>query len=171
MEEIELTYLVKELPEGFEKAPRKEMLDIYFPVVSDHPILRIRKSGEKYEITKKEPMAGADASQQFEMTIPLTKEEFDELGQLPGKRVKKTRYFYEEGGVQCEVDVFGGGLRGLVLAEVEFGSMDAKGKFQMPTWCLADVTEEKFIAGGVLAGKSYKDIEEKLHTFEYIKIG
>jgi adenylate cyclase len=171
MEEIELTYLIKELPQGVKESLKKEMLDIYIPAASEHPILRIRRSGDAYEMTKKEPITGTDSSHQLETTIPLGREEFDELGQLPGKRVEKTRYFYEEGGVQYEVDIFGGALAGLVLADVEFGSMDAKEKFSMPAWCLADVTQEKSIAGGVLAGKSYADIEEKLNAFGYKKIG
>jgi CYTH domain-containing protein len=170
MEEIELTYLVKELPQGLTQAPKKEMLDIYLPAAAEHPLLRIRKSGDMYEMTKKEPITGVDSSHQFETTIPLTEEEFNDLSQLSCKRVKKTRYFYEADGVQYEVDMFDGDLEGLVMADIEFGSVDAKNKFQMPTWCLVEVTQEKFIAGGVLAGKHYSDIEERLNSLGYTKI-
>lgn len=40
----------------------------------------------------------------------------------------------------------------------------------MPEFCLADVTQDAFIAGGMLAGKSFKDIEKDLGKFNYQKI-
>jgi len=170
MDEFELTYLPKNLPSGVLSAPSKEMLDIYIPTNTDHPTLRIRKSGSKYEITKKQPVKEGDASHQIETTIPLTTEEFTEFEQLPGKRVYKTRYFYEEKGVAYEIDVFQKELKGLVLVDVEFKSAEEKAAFVAPEWILADVTQEKFIAGGMLRGKSYSDIEAKLNAFGFNKI-
>ncbi len=127
MDEFELTYLAK--PEILEKLvglSPKEMLDIYVPSTSDHPSLRIRKSGTKYEITKKQPVKEGDASHQLETTILLTPEEFAELSQVPGKRVAKKRYIYSENGSSYEVDVFDGALKGLVLIDVEFNSLEEK---------------------------------------------
>ncbi len=171
MEEIELTFLLKNFPEGFENALKKEILDIYIPAAAEHPDLRIRKAGDSFEITRKRPTASGDPSIQLETTIELSKEEFEELEKLPGKRSEKTRYYFEDGGVQYEIAVFSGALAGLVLVDVEFGWEEARDKFQMPSWCLANVTEEKFLAGGWLAGKTYADIEEKLTALGYQKIG
>ena len=42
---------------------------------------------------------------------------------------------------------------------------EEKNKFGMPDFCLADVTQEDFIAGGYLAGKGYVDIEKELERF------
>ena len=53
MLEIEKTYLVKELPENIEKFPYTDLLDLYIPDTADHPKLRLRKRGEKKEMTKK----------------------------------------------------------------------------------------------------------------------
>lgn len=169
-EEFELTYLIKELPAGVLQSPSKEILDIYLPNTSEHPILRIRKSGDKYEITKKQPVSGTDSSHQIENTIPLTEEEFTELESLVGKRVRKIRYYYTENDVVYEIDVFQDGLAGLVVADVEFSSNEEKDKFVPPAWVLADVTQEKFIAGGMVCGRSYEDIEEKLVELGYQKI-
>jgi CYTH domain-containing protein len=167
MEEIELTYLAKTFPEGIENAPRKEMLDIYIPAAAEHPVLRIRSRGEKYEITKKEPIHGSDSSHQLETTIPLSKEELEELSQLKGKRTRKTRCFYEENGTHYEVDIFREGLAGLVLVDIEFASLEEKKKFIPPEWCLAEVTQEKFLAGGMVCGKRYGDLEPQLARFGY----
>ena len=41
----------------------------------------------------------------------------------------------------------------------------------MPNFCLAEVTHEEFLAGGMLCGKSYADIRESLKRLGYTKIG
>lgn len=170
-DEFELTYLVKSLPEGFtEVHESKEILDIYIPASAEHAILRIRKRGDQYEITKKVPAQGTDSSHQIENTIPLITEEFDELATLQGKRVRKIRHYYCEDGITYEVDVFQDDLLGLVLVDVEFSSNEAKASFVAPTWFGADVTQEKFVAGGVLCGKSYENISEQLTSFGYTKL-
>jgi CYTH domain-containing protein len=170
MEEIELTYLAKEIPMGLVNVPHKDLLDIYIPSSAEHPSLRIRKFGDKCEITKKQPVREGDSSRQIETTIPLTSEEFSEFAQLAGKRVHKTRYYYKEGGIDYEVDVFRDALAGLVLVDVEFDSVEKKDAFTAPVWCLAPVKQEKFVAGGMLCGKRYADIENDLNRFEYKKL-
>lgn len=169
-EEFELTYLIKEIPAGVFSSPNKEILDIYLPSTSEHPILRLRKSGDKYEMTKKQPVSGTDSSHQTENTIPLTEGEFTELSTLSGKRVHKIRYYYYENGSNYEIDVFQDELHGLIVVDVEFSSNEEKAKFVPPSWVLADVTQEKFIAGGMVCGKSYSDIELHLDKFGYQKI-
>ena len=169
MEEIELTFLPKSLPD-LTGCASKEILDIYLPSSARHPHLRIRKSGEKYEITDKQPIVDGDASHQLESTVKIDKEIFAELTAVPGKRVSKTRYFYKEGGHTYEIDVFGGELVGLVVVEIEFATLEEKSKYQAPDWLLAEITQEEFIAGGMLCGKSYADIAEKLAKFGYKKV-
>lgn len=166
-DEFELTYLIKDIPVGLAECPSKEILDIYLPSTSDHAKLRLRKRGDVYEITKKETASGADSSHMIENTIPLTHEEFAELATLPGKRVHKIRYYYTEAGIDYEIDVFQDGLLGLVLVDVEFTSNEAKAAFVPPTWILADVTQEKFLTGGVLCGKTLADISSNLSRFTY----
>jgi CYTH domain-containing protein len=170
MEEIELTYLLKTFPDGIENSSRKEILDIYIPAVAEHPTLRIRKRGEVCEITKKEPIHGKDSSHQLETTIPLSKDEFEELNQLKGKRVRKMRYEYRENGVRYEIDIFQDELAGLVLVDIEFDSLEEKKNFIPPEWCLAEVTQEKFLAGGMVCGKRYADLQPHLDKFGYKKI-
>lgn len=170
-EEFELTFLAKELPEGFsQNLPSKEILDIYIPKGVEHAILRIRKNGDSYEITKKQPVSGTDSSHQTENTIPLSKEEFDDLSELPGKRLRKIRYYYSENGTEYEIDIFKDQLEGLVVVDVEFSSNEEKAKFSAPEWVLADVTQDKFIAGGMLCGRSYADIQHELDSRNYKKI-
>jgi|SRR3989344_5478235 len=170
MQELERTYLIKKIPEGLTKLPHKEILDIYIPSSAEHPVLRIRKAGNKYEITKKEPIRGGDSSDQLETTIPLTQEEYAELAELKGKRVRKVRYYLTKESHTFEIDVFQDGLRGLVLVDVEFKNIAEKNAFAMPDFCLAEVTQEDWCAGGMLCGKQYKDIEPELKRFGYLPI-
>jgi len=170
MIELEKTYLAKELPTNLKDCKSKEIIDIYIPKSSEHPTLRIRKSGDKYEITKKEPIVEGDSSRQLEQTIILTEAEFNTLNQTDGKRVSKIRYYYEYNGRMAEIDVFQEDLKGLVLIDFEFETIEEKDAFIMPDFCLADVTQEKFTAGGMICGKTYEDIEDNLKRYKYQKL-
>jgi len=168
MIELEKTYLAKYIPK-LEKG--KDMVDIYIPTDTRHPVLRIRKNGEKFEMTKKYPVVEGDASKQHEFTIPLTKEEFEELSSsLKGKRIHKIRYNYSYDGRIAEVDVFQERLKGLVVVDFEFETEEEKDSFEMPDFCLADVTQEEFLAGGMLCGKNYEDIKDKLKKYNYNRL-
>ena len=127
-------------------------------------------NGKKYEITKKQPIVGKDLSQHSEETIFLTQAEFESLSQVEGKPVRKIRYMYEWQGMPCEVDVFQDDLLGLILTDFEFKTEEEMAQFKMPSFCLAEVTGEEFPAGGMLAGKKYKDIEKNLEKFGYRKL-
>ena len=165
--ELEKTYLAKRLPTGLENFPHKEILDIYFPVSAAHPVLRLRKKGNSFEMTKKEPVKDGDASEQTEHTIKLTEDEFKTLSAIEGKRSRKIRYEYPCQGRTTEVTVFKDELEGLVLVDVEFDDAKSKNAFVMPDFCLADVTQEQAFAGGMLCGKKYSDISDKLKGFGY----
>ena len=168
--ELEKTYLAKFLPEGLNNCPSKEIKDIYIPQSIDHPVLRVRQRGDKYEITKKQPVNGTDSSEQYEHTIMLTKEEFMALEQVVGKRVRKIRYYYNYEGIQAEIGVFQDDLAGLVLVDFEYKDVVSKNNFEIPNFCLVDVTQDEYFAGGMLCGKKYSDIQSHLDELEYKKI-
>lgn len=170
MIEREKTFLAKYIPDGLGDAKKKELVDIYLPPDARHPHLRIRKNGDSYEITKKVQIESGDASRQKEYTVPLTKEEYDVLSTIHGRRIEKFRYYYSHDGKLIEFDVFLGDLDGLVLVDVEFETDKEKDSFIMPDFCLVDITQEEFIAGGMLCGKTYDDLESKLSTFGYKKL-
>lgn len=116
------------------------------------------------------PVVEGNASEQIEQTIPLTKEEFTALCACSKKRVAKDRYKIEIEGKIAEIDVFTDELEGLVLIDFEFNTVEEKSAFKMPGVALADVTQEDFIAGGLLAGKAYNDIVLELKRFNYKQI-
>jgi CYTH domain-containing protein len=168
--ELEKTYLMKKLPADLEKYPSKEVFDMYIPAQSVHPALRLRKKGDRFEMTKKQPIDGKDSSEQEEHTIKLSKEEFDSLVCTDGKKVRKIRYDYMYEGNKAEIDVFKDDLEGLVLVDFEFTDSKKKNAFKMPDFCLVDVTQDKTFAGGMLCGKKYSDIEARLRELKYVRM-
>ncbi len=167
MLEFERLFLAKRLPEGLEKCKNKEVVDIYLPHDSHHPVLRIRKNGDKYEMTKKEVVSTGVFSEQ---TIVLSPEEFNSLAKIQGKFLHKIRYFYPHENRTLEIGVFQGALKGLVLIDVEFASEEDMKNFIMPGFFLAEVKNKEFLAGGMLCGKSYADIEPFLNQLGYKRI-
>jgi CYTH domain-containing protein len=166
--ELELTYLASRLPEEINNVEPKRLVDVYVPETGvDHARLRLRQKGSKYEITKKVPLRDGDASAHTEMTIPLDENEFTSLISISQKRIIKDRYNVEIAGHPAEVDVFREELSGLVLIDFEFSTEEEKMAFKQPSVALCDVTQEDFIAGGLLAGKTYQDIEHELQRFNY----
>ncbi len=167
--ELELTYLAKELPKELKGVQPQRVLDVYIPDTTDHSHLRLRQKGDKFYITKK-TQVNDDASIHLEQTIEISEQEFLCLIKSSKKRVVKDRYIAKIAGRTAEVDVFREELQGLVLIDFEFETEQEKASFVAPEVALADVTQEDFIAGGVLAGKKYEDLLEKLNEFSYQKI-
>jgi hypothetical protein len=168
--ERERTFLAKELPQEIKATEPTRIVDIYIPDTPAHSHLRLRQNGKTYEITKKTSVAAGDASEHIEQTIPLTEEEFAALSRCSAKRVAKDRYRVVIDGILAEIDVFIEDLAGLVLIDFEFDTEDEKDNFIPPSIVLADVTQENFIAGGLLAGKTYDTIAPELARFCYKKL-
>lgn len=168
--EIETTYLAASLPNDLASYEHKELIDVYFPAESIHPKLRIRKKGDSYVLTKKTQLQASDASIQSEENVILSKEEFEALRAGHNKEVSKIRYNMAIGSNMAEIDVFTGDLEGLVLVDFEFASVEERDAFVKPDFCGADVTQEDFIAGGMLAGKTLNDITSDLNRLQYVPI-
>lgn len=174
MVEFEKTYLLKFIPDDLKNCKSVEIFDYYIPKSEFHPVIRIRKRGDAYEITKKTPTPENNSAIQLEQTILLSKTEYDELIKLDGKVLRKYRYFYpcEIDGREytSEIDVYLDTLEGLVTADFEFKNEEQLIEFKMPDFCSDDVTDEEFIASGFLAGRTYGDIEKDLEKYNYKKL-
>ena len=96
----------------------------------------------------------------------LSEHEFDLLGQLAGASLHKTRWHWPTSDHLLSVDVFRGGLDGLILAEVELGEHDPL----LPALGLsvADVTGEDRFSGGSLAQLSVAEAAALMHAVEHL---
>lgn len=101
------------------------------------PVVRIRKSDDEYYMTYKSK--GLMAREEY--NLPLTKEGYYHL--LPkcdGNIISKTRYMIPLDQHTIELDIFSGKFEGLILAEVEFESIEEANNFTPPEWFGEDVT-------------------------------
>lgn len=166
--EKELKFLLKTIPQGLSQCKSKKMIDIYIPRKAGHAAIRIRQQGDQFFITKKTVVMTEGVKVLNEETIQITEEDFMIFSTMEKALIlDKTRYDYPLGNNVIEVDIFGGKLNGLALAEVEFNSIEGLKAFTMPEFCLVNVTDKDFLAGGVLYKLSYPEIEKDLSTLGY----
>ncbi|MFA6603811.1 MAG: hypothetical protein WCT10_03120 [Patescibacteria group bacterium] len=161
MLESELSFLVKETP-NLNELGRSEIEQHYLSEGGEP--LRIRRIGQRYELTKKLDVAKNDFSRKDEINIPLTEEEFTRLRGLSIRSLAKTRYFFPlPEGLMGEIDVFHGPLEGLTVVEIEFNNDSARTAFVPPPWFGRDVSQEEWSANHNLAGKNFADIKKFLN--------
>jgi CYTH domain-containing protein len=97
-------------------------------------------------------------------TMYLDEAEHRMLAELPSSTLAKTRHILPlEAGRDIAVDVFGGSLSGLVLAEVDLGSSGAMPE-TLPAWLGHEVTDDERFAGGALAASLPADLRALLHA-------
>lgn len=152
--EVERKFLVSELPE-LDGLKSEKILQGYISTASDCAEVRVRRKGKKYFQTIKSD-GGLKRS---EIEVEISKEQFDKFWTATeGRRLKKTRYEIAYAGLTIEVDVYGGGLAGLVVAEVEFVSEDESARFTPPPWFGQEVTNDRAFRNKTLAKKGMPSI-------------
>jgi hypothetical protein len=115
--------------------------------------LRLRRAdwpdgGCELKLTQKVPVAQPGAVQGLITNTYLSPTEYDLHARLPATLLSKTRFSVPPLGV----DVFGGHLQGLVLAEAEFTTDEEAQRFVPPADCVAEVTDDIRFTGGRLVG-------------------
>ena len=132
--EIERKFLVKTLPDNLNNYPYRELEQGY---LCTNPVVRVRKDNDKYELTYK----GKGKMVREEYNLPLTKESYEHLKtKADGRIISKTRYMIPYHEYTIELDIFKNDLAPLILAEVEFSSVEAAVNFTGPDWFGEDVT-------------------------------
>lgn len=133
--EIERKFLIKELPD-LTKFENKHITQGY---LNTNPVVRVREDGDKYYLTYK----GKGLLAREEANLPLTKEAFEHLiVKSDGKIIRKTRYLIPLDPYTIELDVFEGDHAPLIMAEVEFPSIEEANAFIAPEWFGEDVTQD-----------------------------
>lgn len=164
--EIERTFLAKYLPEDIKNFPSHEIIDYYIPQGAVHAKLRIRKSDDKYTITKKVQLKDDDASVQMEHNIELSEDEFLAFKTTPSDKSHKIRYYYNN----AEISIFLDDLKGLVMIDFEFKNIEESLSFIAPDFCLAEVTDDEEVAGGILCHYNMETLRPFLDKYNYKNI-
>ena len=148
--EIERKFTIKKLPENLEQYPSRLIEQGY---LNTNPVVRVRRDENEYYLTYK----GKGLLAREEYNLPLTREAYAHLiAKADGIILSKRRYRIpltdamkagspetvpaEVLPLTVELDVFEGRYQGLILAEVEFPTMEQAESFTPPSWFGPDVT-------------------------------
>ena len=125
--EIERKYLIDKLPFDVTAYPSHEIEQAY---LNTEPVVRVRRQDDSYYLTYKSK--GLMAREEY--NLPLNAE-------ADGNVLTKTRYKIPLGDhLTIEIDIFHGKFEGLILAEVEFPTIEEAESFQPPEYFGKDVT-------------------------------
>ena len=136
--EIERKYLIKDintLPINLKDYPHHEIEQAY---LNTDPVIRVRRQDNDYYLTYKSK--GLMAREEY--NLPLNKISYEHLlEKADGNILTKTRYEIPlNDHLTIELDIFHGKFEGLILAEVEFPSMEEAESFTPPEYFGEDVT-------------------------------
>lgn len=144
--EIERKFLINSLPDGLDSYPNTLIEQGY---LSTDPVVRVRQDGDAYYLTYK----GGGMMAREEYNLPLTAESYAHLlkkadGNIITKRRSRIPYDYTDkaGNAQSaviELDRFSGRFDGMIVAEVEFPTVQAADLFAAPDWFAEEVTYDK----------------------------
>ena len=148
--EIERKFTIKTLPKNLSDYPCHHLEQGYICI---NPVVRIRKQDDQYILTVKGK--GMLAREEYE--LPLSEESYLHLkSKCDGNIISKKRYIIPlltpVFGPECptelipdklviELDIFDAPFSPLIMAEVEFSSLEAAKAFIAPDWFLEDVTQ------------------------------
>ncbi|MBQ3852105.1 MAG: CYTH domain-containing protein [Lachnospiraceae bacterium] len=149
--EIERKFLIDKLPENLEQYQYHQIEQAYLCTT---PVVRIRREDDTFYLTCK----GSGMMAREEVNHQLTSEGYYHLlTKADGNVISKKRYLIpldhpqviegtpqppDEYTLTIELDVFDKPFAPLVIAEVEFGSVEAAQSFLPPDWFGEEVTYE-----------------------------
>jgi CYTH domain-containing protein len=138
--ELERKFRVTALPDDLARHRASRILQGYLVIGADGSEARVRRRDDGNSLTVKQGRGLA----RLEEEIEITPGQFDRLWPLTERRrIEKWRYEIPlAGGLVVELDVYEGALAGLLIAEVEFRTMDAAERFVAPPWLGAEVTHD-----------------------------
>jgi len=136
MQEIERKFLVR--ADQWEALEKPNPTDIVQAYLSDNQrsTVRVRIKGTKGFLTVKGSTKGISRTE-FEYEIPVADVKAM-VAEMCDKVLVKQRYEIPFGPHTWEVDVFGGSLAPLIIAEIELNSEDET--FELPDWVGAEVS-------------------------------
>ena len=143
--EIERKFLVKEFPADLEEYEFHELEQGY---LNTAPVVRVRKEDNSYYLTYK----GKGFIEREEYNLPLTADAYLHLVEkADGKIISKRRYLIPFGNYTIELDIFHEPFKPLIIAEVEFPSLEEANAFLPPEWFGEDVTGDYHYSNSYLS--------------------
>ena len=132
--EIERKFLVKELPSNLSDYPYHELEQGY---LNTDPVVRVRKEDDIFYLTYK----GKGYIEKEEYNLSLNEDAYNHLvAKADGNIISKKRYLIPCDPYTIELDIFAAPFAPLVIAEVEFPTLEEAKAFTPPEWFGEDVT-------------------------------
>lgn len=143
--EIERKFLVKEIPANLNEYPYHMLEQGY---LSTDPVVRVRKEDDTYYLTYK----GRGYIEKEEYNLPLNEEAYRHLlAKADGNIISKKRHLIPCPPYTIELDVFDAPFAPLIIAEVEFPSLEEAKAFTPPEWFGEDVTGDYHYSNSYLS--------------------
>ncbi|MCR5209760.1 MAG: CYTH domain-containing protein [Lachnospiraceae bacterium] len=136
--EIERKFLIKKVPENLDSYSCHQIEQGY---LCTDPVVRVRREDDDYYMTYK----GKGLLAREEYNLPLTRSGYEHLiKKSDGNIITKKRYLIpiEDTDLTIELDIFDKPFAPLIIAEVEFKSVEDAGGFTPPDWFGEDVTND-----------------------------
>lgn len=166
-QEIERKFLLNSFPQDVGKGKKREIMQAYL-ASSQTEEVRIRKMGRKHFLTTK----SGSGVQRTEVEIPITKGQFSKLWDgHKGRGIHKTRceYRYSDSLI-LEVDQYHQKLGGLMVAEMEFPSLEAARDFERPSYLGHEITFDPRFKNKTLAQVDEEAMGNLLPEDEHLAI-
>ena len=147
--EIEKKYTIKELPDKLESYDNHMIEQAY---LTTEPTIRVRREDDRYYMTYKGVGGSNSSLSHEEYNLPLTREAYESLAKkADGNVIRKKRVLIPYGKYTIELDIFAEPFNPLIIAEVEFPSVDEANAFTPPDWFDEEVTDRREYRNAYLA--------------------
>ena len=149
--EIERKFLISKLPDDLERYPFHLIEQGY---LNTDPVVRVRRQDDEFYMTYK----GKGFLAREEYNLPLNREAYEHLiTKADGNIICKKRYLIpiKDSDLTIELDVFEGAFAPLILAEVEFSSIEEAERFAPPAWFKEDVTNDRHYSNSYLSSVDF----------------
>ena len=139
--EIEKKYLVDNINFDLNNYKKVEINQGYLSIGDPEERVRMKKTGDVVSFVRTIKSGSGLCREETETNISA--DEFNaDWPKTEGKRIEKVRYKIPYEGLIIELDIYGGKNIGLMVAEVEFDSIEAANNFRAPAWFGSDVTSD-----------------------------
>lgn len=136
--EIEKKFKITKLPNNLNDYDFHIIEQAY---LTTDPVIRVRREDDEYYMTYKGNSKDDTALAHTEYNLPLTKESYDVLkSKSDGNVITKKRVLIPYLNHTIELDIFDAPFAPLIIAEVEFDTIDEANDFAKPDWFSEEVT-------------------------------
>ena len=147
--EIERKFTVRRLPDDLESYDFHIIEQAY---LTQNPVIRVRREDNRCYMTYKGVGGDNTSLAHEEYNLPLSMEAYETLrNKADGNIITKKRILIPYGKHLIELDIFDEPFKPLIIAEVEFESVEEAGDFAPPEWFDKDVTDRKEYRNSYLA--------------------